>query len=145
MARQGDALRDEVARLALAVAELKGLGCNFEAMLHQINMRFDELRPGRGGAKVHDILKLGTPLFRTQRIKARMSKKIKTGNERGGHRAGAGRPAGRSNKPRLLRCPPKTPDPLQWLLALMNHVAAPMRLRVSAAVAQLPYLHARPG
>ncbi|MEO7953685.1 MAG: hypothetical protein ABIR35_06260 [Polaromonas sp.] len=61
----------------------------------------------------------------------------------GGRRAGAGRPAGSRNKPRLIHGLPVTQDPLQWLLALVNHDAAPLRLRVSAAVVLLPYCHAR--
>lgn len=38
---------------------------------------------------------------------------------------------------------PETDDPLQWLLAAMNHEALPLRLRMSAAVALLPYFHTR--
>ena len=61
----------------------------------------------------------------------------------GGARPGAGRPPGSRNRPRLIDTLPATDCPLQWLLALMNHQAAPMRLRVSAAVALLPYCHAK--
>jgi hypothetical protein len=56
----------------------------------------------------------------------------------GGRREGAGRPAGSRNAPVLLDLPQAT-DPMEWLLELMNHEAAPMRLRVSCAVALLPY------
>ena len=61
----------------------------------------------------------------------------------GGRREGAGRPLGSRNKPRLIHGLPETADPLQWLLALMNHPGAPLRLRMSAAKALLPYFHAR--
>lgn len=63
----------------------------------------------------------------------------------GGRRAGAGRPPGSRNKPRLIHGLPVMQDPLQWLLALMGHDAAPMRLRISAAGTLLPYFHATPG
>ena len=59
--------------------------------------------------------------------------------QHGGRRKGAGRPAGSRNKPRLTDALPAVDCPLQWLLALMNHDAAPMRLRVNAAKALLPY------
>ena len=59
----------------------------------------------------------------------------------GGVRAGAGRPLGSRNKPRLIAGLPVKQCPLLWLLALMNHEAAPMRLRVRAAVILLPYVH----
>ena len=61
----------------------------------------------------------------------------------GGKRAGAGRPLGSCNKTRLVHGLPSTPDPLQWLLALVSHSAAPMHLRLSAAVVLMPYCHAR--
>ena len=61
----------------------------------------------------------------------------------GGRRKGAGRPQGSRNRPRLILGLPETNDPLQWLLALMNHPGAPLRLRMSAAKALLPYFHAR--
>ena len=57
----------------------------------------------------------------------------------GGRRAGAGRPLGTRNAPRLLPTLPKTGDPLQWLLNLMQCQAAPLALRVAAARAALPY------
>ena len=59
----------------------------------------------------------------------------------GGRRKGAGRPQGSRNRPRLIHGLPETNDPLQWLLALMNHPGAPLRLRMSAAKALLPYFH----
>ena len=63
--------------------------------------------------------------------------------EHGGRRKGAGRPLGSRNRPRLIHGLPETNDPLEWLLALMNHPGAPLRLRMSAAKALLPYFHAR--
>lgn len=61
----------------------------------------------------------------------------------GGARPGAGRPRGSRNKPVLIHGLPETSDPLQWLLALMNHPGAPLRLRMNAAKALLPYCHAK--
>ena len=59
----------------------------------------------------------------------------------GGRRQGAGRPPGSRNKPRLIQGLPETPDPLQWLLALMNHEGATLRQRMAAAKVLLPYCH----
>ena len=55
----------------------------------------------------------------------------------GGRRAGAGRPLGSRNRPRLIHGLPETNDPLQWLLAAMNHEALPLRLRM----ALMPFMH----
>ena len=63
----------------------------------------------------------------------------------GGRRKGAGRPAGARNRPVLVHGLPETADPLQWLLALVNHTAAPLRVRVNAAKALMPYCHTRKG
>ena len=63
----------------------------------------------------------------------------------GGVRKGAGRPPGSRNKPRLIHGLLETPDPLQWLLALMNHEGATLRQRMAAAKVLLPYLYTRPG
>ena len=60
----------------------------------------------------------------------------------GGRRAGAGRP---HNLPVLLSGLPLTDCPMVWLLALVNHEAAPLRLRVVAARALMPYQHKRAG
>lgn len=60
----------------------------------------------------------------------------------GGRRAGAGRP---HNPPVLLSGLPATDCPVQWLLALVNHASAPLRLRVDAAKALMPYFHKKPG
>ena len=57
----------------------------------------------------------------------------------GGRRAGAGRPLGSRNKPRLIGGLPETADPLEWLQALVNRTDVPMRIRFSAARALLPY------
>lgn len=59
----------------------------------------------------------------------------------GGRRKGAGRPLGSRNAPRLIHGLPETGDPAAWLLALVNHAAAPLRLRVNAAKALMPFMH----
>ena len=59
----------------------------------------------------------------------------------GGRRKGAGRPVGSRNRPRLIHGLPETDCPLQWLLALMNHPGAPLRLRMAAAKALMPFMH----
>ena len=59
----------------------------------------------------------------------------------GGRRAGAGRPLGSRNKPRLIDGLPETADPLQWLLNAMRHEALPLRLRMAAAKALMPFMH----
>ena len=60
--------------------------------------------------------------------------------KRGGARPGAGR---KPNEPILLPNLPTTGDPLAFLLALMRDAEADSRTRRSAAVACLPYCHAR--
>ena len=35
----------------------------------------------------------------------------------------------------------ETADPLQWLVAAMNHEALPLRLRMAAAKALMPFMH----
>jgi len=58
----------------------------------------------------------------------------------GGRRPGAGRP----RKPKLLLPDlPRTDDPMQFLLAIVNHPKAPTRLRLEAAAALLPYMYKR--
>jgi hypothetical protein len=64
---------------------------------------------------------------------------------RGGRRPGAGRPVGVRNRPVLVHGLPETQDPAAWLLALMQCEIAPLRLRLSAARALLPYHHPRGG
>ena len=61
---------------------------------------------------------------------------------RGGVRPGAGRP---KSGPVLLPDLPATNDPLVFLLALVNEPTADMRLRLNAAVALMPYCHAKAG
>lgn len=70
-------------------------------------------------------------------------KSIMSTHGHGGRREGAGRPLGSRNRPRLIVGLPETADALQWLLALMNHDGAPMRLRMSAAKALLPHCRTR--
>lgn len=59
----------------------------------------------------------------------------------GGRREGAGRPLGSRNKPRLIHGLPETADPLQWLLAAMNHPDLTLRQRVKIASTLMPYCH----
>lgn len=59
----------------------------------------------------------------------------------GGRRPGAGRPLGSRNRSRLIEGLPVVDDPRRWLLALVNHERAPLRLRMNAAKALLPYYH----
>lgn len=54
----------------------------------------------------------------------------------GGRRAGAGRPR---TPPIILPDLPHESDPGRWLLNLMRHAGAPMRLRIEAARALLRY------
>jgi len=61
----------------------------------------------------------------------------------GGRRKGAGRPPGSRKEPCLIDGLPVTADPAVWLLALVNHEGAPLRLRVEAAKTLLPYSHAQ--
>ncbi len=65
----------------------------------------------------------------------------------GGSRKGAGRPPGVRNKPRLIDGLPFTNDPLEWLINVMMMEQLPLRMRLAAAVAVMPYQHhrARPG
>lgn len=59
----------------------------------------------------------------------------------GGARPGAGRPVGSRNRPVLVHGLPATADPLQWLLNAMNHEALPLRVRLAAAKALMPFMH----
>lgn len=106
---------------------------------------------GGGGSKVWSPAKPETPQFPTRRKKPPLKGiqqmagiKGRSGGARknaGGRRAGAGRPAGSRNRPVLVHGLPTTDCPRVWLLALMNHPGAPLRLRMSAAKALLPYCH----
>lgn len=101
---------------------------------------------GVGGGLTFGSLKPTTPHVLARRENFPLLKSIKFQQimaEHGGRRKGAGRPQGSRNKPRLIHGLPETNDPLQWLLALMNHPGAPLRLRMSAAKALLPYCHER--
>lgn len=62
--------------------------------------------------------------------------------QRGGARPGAGRPPG---KPSLLQAMPATSDPLEFLQQVMSDPANDARLRIGAAVALMPYIHAKKG
>ena len=65
----------------------------------------------------------------------------------GGARSGAGRPRGSKN-PRTIaankaaRALPYASDPMRWLVTLMNDPRQDLKLRLEAARALLPYLHA---
>ena len=75
-----------------------------------------------------------------------MTKDRKTGW--GGARRGAGRKQGTKN-PRTIarneaaRLLPFNSDPLAWLLALMTDTRQDLRLRVDAARALMPFIHAK--
>ena len=60
--------------------------------------------------------------------------------KRGGARPGAGRPPG---EPAMLSDMPATSDPLEFLRLVMANPANDARLRVGAAVALMPYVHAK--
>lgn len=53
--------------------------------------------------------------------------------------------AERANRPATLPTGGKSSDPLAFLQAVMNDRDADPRLRVRAAIAAAPYLHAKPG
>ncbi|MBK6999439.1 MAG: hypothetical protein IPH35_05550 [Rhodoferax sp.] len=66
----------------------------------------------------------------------------------GGARRGAGRKQGTLN-PRTIarneaaRLLPYCADPLEWLMALMGDDRQDLRLRIDAARALMPYVHAK--
>ena len=62
--------------------------------------------------------------------------------KRGGVRPGAGRPPG---APAMLPAMPGTSDLLEFLRLVMRDPANDARLRIGAAVALLPYVHAKKG
>ena len=95
-----------------------------------------------GAVQSLQLAKASNPIASHSQKKSGMEKQSSSTGW-GGRREGAGRPLGSRNKPRLIHGLPETADPLQWLLALMNHPGAPLRLRMSAAKALLPYFHAR--
>ena len=61
---------------------------------------------------------------------------------RGGTRPGAGRPPGARA---MLPAMPATSDPLEFLRLVMSNPANDARLRIGAAVALMPYVHAKLG
>ena len=63
-------------------------------------------------------------------------------SKRGGARPGAGRP---KNEPAKLTGIAPTTDPLEFLQSVMSSDDTETRIRVAAAVALLPYLHAKKG
>ncbi len=69
-------------------------------------------------------------------------------NSHGGARKGAGRLAGGQNRAtreanEAARSLPQTNDPVAWLTALMTDSNQGVRLRIEAAKALLPYVHAK--
>jgi len=60
----------------------------------------------------------------------------------GGARPGAGRP---KKEPDILAVASTFDDPAKFLRAVMNDIASDAKLRVDAAKALLPYVHARKG
>ena len=95
-----------------------------------------------GGIQSLELAKASNPIASHSRKKSGMEKQSSSTGW-GGRRKGAGRPPGARNRPVLVHGLPETADPLQWLLAAMNHEALPLRLRMAAAVAVLPYFHER--
>ena len=95
-----------------------------------------------GGIQSLELAEAGHPTASHSQKKSGMEKQSSSTGW-GGRRKGAGRPLGSRNRPRLIHGLPETNDPLQWLLALMNHPGAPLRLRMACAVALLPYFHER--
>lgn len=66
----------------------------------------------------------------------------------GGARRGAGRKQGTKNPRTIARAAaarllPYSADPLAWLLALMTDTRQDIRLRVEAARALMPFIHAK--
>lgn len=106
------------------------------------NPKHPEKRRGVGAMQSLPPCMFRNPIASHSRKKSGMEKQSSSTGW-GGRRKGAGRPVGSRNKPSPIRGLPETDCPLQWLLALVNHEGAPMRVRVSAAKALLPYLHPR--
>ena len=92
-----------------------------------------------GAVQSLQLAKASNPTASHSRKKSGMEKQSSSTGW-GGRRKGAGRPPGARNKPRLIGGLPETADPLEWLQALVNHTTAPLRLRVSAAKALMPFL-----
>ena len=94
-----------------------------------------------GAVQSLQLAKASNPTASHSQKKSGMEKQSSSGKGWGGRRKGAGRPAGSRNAPRLIHGLPDTNDPLQWLLAAMNHEALPLRLRMAAAKALMPFMH----
>ena len=109
------------------------------------NSKRAEKRCRGGGRSKSATLELATPHCFARRENFPLLKSIKfqqtMAGQHGGRRKGAGRPAGARNRPALVHGLPETADPLQWLLAAMNHEALPLRLRMAAAKALMPFMH----
>ena len=93
-----------------------------------------------GGIQSLELAEAGHPTASHSRKKSGMEKQSSSTGW-GGRRKGAGRPAGSRNKPRLIDGLPITDCPAKWLLALVNHTAAPLSVRVNAAKALMPFMH----
>ena len=93
-----------------------------------------------GGIQSLELAEAGHPTASHSQKKSGMEKQSSSTGW-GGRRKGAGRPLGSRNRPRLIAGLPETNDPLQWLLAAMNHEALPLRLRMAAAKALMPFMH----
>ena len=93
-----------------------------------------------GGIQSLELAEAGHPTASHSQKKSGMEKQSSSTGW-GGRRKGAGRPLGSRNRPRLIHGLPETSDPLQWLLAAMNHEALPLRLRMAAAKALMPFMH----
>lgn len=96
------------------------------------------------------LIPVKNPIFERNQQMAGI--KGKSGGARanaGGARRGAGRKRGTRNPRTIARAAaarllPFNADPLQWLLAVMTDTRQDLRLRVHAARAAMPYVHARP-
>ena len=93
-----------------------------------------------GGIQSLELAEAGHPTASHSQKKSGMEKQSSSTGW-GGRRKGAGRPVGSRNRPVLVHGLPETADPLQWLLAAMNHEALPLRLRMACAKALMPFMH----
>ncbi len=93
-----------------------------------------------GGIQSLELAEAGHPTASHSQKKSGMEKQSSSTGW-GGRREGAGRPLGSRNKPRLIHGLPETADPLQWLLAAMNHPDLTLRQRVKIASTLMPYCH----
>ena len=93
-----------------------------------------------GAVQSLQLAKASNPTASHSRKKSGMEKQSSSTGW-GGRRKGAGRPLGSRNKPRLTDALPAVDCPLQWLHNAMNCDALPLRLRVNAAKALMPFMH----